>query len=237
MTQIITATRVNEILDRSVFSDLAQDETKMRKCAAAFGIDQSEEAEFHHQREMAKTPWRLAPSQDLERSDDSTVDAAAKAHGEPIAMLAMDWNSHTVLLEAKFEVPICARKPLRHKPASRSSTSTLSEGSLESEHLREVVSQEDADIQRKSKPDPARQYGMDLDGRLTLQTHRRFSSTEPASVEQLRAKVHSDGNSLAIGAVAPAGPLALQRPHVSKHFYELPHAAVKKEELQLQERS
>ena len=51
---VINSMRVNEILNRSVFADLAQDEEKMRKCAAAFGIDQSDQADFPHQREMAK---------------------------------------------------------------------------------------------------------------------------------------------------------------------------------------
>ena len=41
---VFAAERVNEILDRSVFSDLAQDEAKMRMCAEAFGIDQSDRA-------------------------------------------------------------------------------------------------------------------------------------------------------------------------------------------------
>ena len=50
------------------------------------------------------------------------------------------------------------------------------------------MSQEEADMQRRSKPDPARQYGMHLDGRLTLQTRRRFTSMEPRDIEQLRAK-------------------------------------------------
>ena len=43
---VITSMQVNEILDRAVFADLAQDEDKMRKCAAAFGIDQSDGADF-----------------------------------------------------------------------------------------------------------------------------------------------------------------------------------------------
>ena len=64
----------------------------------------------------------------------------------------------------------------------------LAEGSLEAERLRDVVSQEGANIQPKNKPDRARQYGMHLDGKLTLQTRRRFSSTEPTDVEQRRAK-------------------------------------------------
>ena len=50
------------------------------------------------------------------------------------------------------------------------------------------MSQEEAESQRKSKLDPARQYGMHLDGRLTLQTRRRFASSEPKDTEQLRAK-------------------------------------------------
>ena len=56
----ITSIRVNEISDRAAFADLAQDEEKMRKCAAAFGIDQSDQADFPHEREMAKLlgAWR-----------------------------------------------------------------------------------------------------------------------------------------------------------------------------------
>ena len=48
----------------------------------------------------------------------------------------------------------------------------LAEGRLEAEHMKEIVK-------------PARQHGMHLDGKLTLQTRRRFTSTEPAEVEQL----------------------------------------------------
>ena len=37
-------------------------------------------------------------------------------------------------------------------------------------------------------PTRARQYGMDLDGRLTLQKRRRFTSSGTRDIEQLRAK-------------------------------------------------
>ena len=51
---VIDVMRLNEITDRAVFTDLAQDEQQLRKCAKAFGIDTTDEAEFPHQREMAK---------------------------------------------------------------------------------------------------------------------------------------------------------------------------------------
>ena len=65
---------------------------------------------------------------------------------------------------------------------------SLAEGSLEAERLSDVVSEEEAQEQRRLKADPARQYGMHLDGKLTLQTRRKFTSVEPANQEQLRAK-------------------------------------------------
>ena len=172
---VTTAMRVNEILDHSVLSDLAQDEAKMRKCAAAFGIDQSEDAEFRHRRKMAKLlrAWRQAKTQNQVKIG---VDAAAKVQGEPIAMLAMDKNSLTVQFKAKFGSDLCEEDLPAHS-CFEEFEERLSEGSREAEHLREVVSQEEAEIQRKNKPDLMRQQGMHLDGRLTLQTRRRFSST------------------------------------------------------------
>ena len=57
---VIDAVRVNEITDRALFTDLSQDEQQLKKRAKAFGVDTSEEAEFPHQREMAKLigAWR-----------------------------------------------------------------------------------------------------------------------------------------------------------------------------------
>ena len=130
--------RVNGILDRSVFSDLAQDEIRMRKCAAALGIDQSEEAEFHHQREVWQSSWvpGAAKTQDEVKL---TVDAAAKAHGDSIAMLTMDWNSLMVQPKAKFGSDLC-EEDFPAQSYFEEFEERLSERSLEVEHLREVVS-------------------------------------------------------------------------------------------------
>ena len=51
-----------------------------------------------------------------------------------------------------------------------------------------MAPEEEAQEQRKQKADPARQYGMHLDGKLTLQTRRRFTSSKPSNQEQLRAE-------------------------------------------------
>ena len=77
---------------------------------------------------------------------------------------------------------------------------SLAECSLEAERLRDVVSEEKAQDQRKLKADPARQHGMHLDGKLTLQTRRKFTSSEPANQEQLRAKYTSAAEHVALGA-------------------------------------
>ena len=68
-----------KITDRAIFTDLARDEQQLRKCAKAFGIDTSEEAEFPHQREMAKLigAWHQAKAKSAVRT---AGDATARAH-------------------------------------------------------------------------------------------------------------------------------------------------------------
>ena len=84
--------RVNEVLDRALFTDLAQDEQQLKKSSKTFGIDTSEDAEFSHQREMAKLigAWSQSKTQSEVKQ---AADAAARAHGEPVGILAVDWNS------------------------------------------------------------------------------------------------------------------------------------------------
>ena len=102
-------------------------------------------------------------------------------------MLAMDWNSLVTQYNAKYGADLC-EEDLPAKSNFEEFEERLAEVNFEAERLSEVVSQEEAEVQRRAKPDPARQYSMHLDGRLTLQTRRRFPSTEPRDIEQLRAK-------------------------------------------------
>ena len=182
---VIDAMRLNEITDRALFTDLAQDE-KQLKCAKAFGIDTSDDAEFPHQREMAKVigVWRQAKAQSEVKT---AADAAARAHGEPVTILTMDWNSLMEKFRLTFGPDLCDNE-LPAKSYYEEFEESLAEGCLEAERLCEVVSEEEAQDQRKVKADPARQYGMHLDGKLTLQTRRKFTSVEPTNQEQLRAK-------------------------------------------------
>ena len=64
----------------------------------------------------------------------------------------------------------------------------LAAGMLRAEPLDQVISQAEAEEQDRMKPEPARQYGIHLDSRLTLQTRRKCTSSNPKDIEELRAK-------------------------------------------------
>ena len=64
----------------------------------------------------------------------------------------------------------------------------LAAGMLQAEPLDQVISQAEAEEQDRKKPDPPRQYGMHLNATLTIQTRRRYSSTLPKNLEELRQK-------------------------------------------------
>ena len=85
-------------------------------------------------------------------------------------------------------VPTSVRTNFQLKVTLRGSKKVSPKGRLEAERLRDVASEKEAQEQRKLKADPARQCGMHLDGTLTLQTRRKFTSSEPSNQEQLRAE-------------------------------------------------
>ena len=122
----------------------------------------------------------------------TAADAAARAHGEPVTILTMDWNSLMEKIRVTFGPDIC-----------------------DNERLRDVVSEEEAQDQRRQKADPAGQY-MHLDGKLPLQTRRKFTSEEPANQEQLRAK-YSVAEHVAPGAAPKARKVDLPGSH-QDHF-------------------
>ena len=173
---VIDALRVNEVTVRALFKDLAQDVQQLKNCAEAFGIVTSEAAEFPHQREMAKIigAWRHkvnSKPQPTQRQEPTGA-SDTPIHG---------------LEQLTFGPDLCDNE-LPAKSCYEDFEESLAECSLEAERLRDVVSEEEARDQRKLKADPARQYGMHLDGKLTLRTRREFTSPEPANQEQIRAK-------------------------------------------------
>ena len=188
---LIDALRVNEGTDRALFKDLAQDEQQLKNCAKASRIDTSEAAEFPHQREMAKLigAWRESRRRRRGKGPRRTSDVG----------------------------PDFCDNELPAKTYYEDFKESLAECSLEAERLRDVVSEEEAQDQRRLKADPARQYGMHLDGKLTLQTRRKFTSSEPANQEQLTAQVHSVAEHVALGAAQATRKVDLQGSH-QVHF-------------------
>ena len=64
----------------------------------------------------------------------------------------------------------------------------LADGTLKAEPLSHVVSLFEEEQQDMKKPDPSRQYNLQLDSRLTITTKRRHLSSEPADEKGLRLK-------------------------------------------------
>ena len=205
---VIDAVRVNDVTHHTLFKDLAQDEQQLKTCAEAFGIDTSEAAEFPHQREMTKLigAWRQAKRQSEVKA---AADAAARAHGAPVTILSMDWNSLMENFRVTFGPDLCDNE-LPAESHHEDFEESLAEGSPEAERLRDVVSEEEAQDQRRFKADPARQCGMHLDGNLTLQTRRELTSSEAANQEQLRAKYTVLQKHVALGAAAATREVHLQ---------------------------
>ena len=95
---------MEEILDREMFISLDSTEEGFEKSAKeAFGVypDKS----FAPQKELAKLKkvWNQAK---LQSEAKQNVDAVARAHGEPITMLACDWVSLMNQFKSKYGMQI-----------------------------------------------------------------------------------------------------------------------------------
>ena len=132
---VIDAVKVNEVTDRALFKGLAQDEQQLKNCAKAFGIDTSEAAEFPHQREMAKLidASRQAKTQSEVKA---AADAAARAHGDPVTILSMDWNSLMEKFRVTFGPDLCDNE-LPAKSHYEDFEESKAECSLEAERVRD----------------------------------------------------------------------------------------------------
>ena len=64
----------------------------------------------------------------------------------------------------------------------------LTDGTMIAEPLSHVISLAEEKEQKERGPEGARQVGIHLDSTLTIQTRRRFVSTLPANMGELRTK-------------------------------------------------
>ena len=182
--ELITILRVRNVHDREIFSSLEMNEEKFRDTiASACGIDNTN---FEHKLEIAKLvkAWRTSS---LQAEVKSKVDAVQKAHGEPIQMLSEDWASLMRQFKEKIGRNIHASK-LPAQSYYEAFQEKLSEGSLAAETLAQVISASEEENQKKNKPEPSRQLGLNLDSTLTIQTRRRYIASMPANFEELRIK-------------------------------------------------
>ena len=157
--ELIMILRIRNVLDREIFSSIETNEEKFRDTmVSACGIDTSN---FDHKIEVAKLvkAWRSAS---LQAETKAKVDAIQKAHGEPVQMLSEDWASLMRQFKEKFGRHIHSSK-LPAQSYYESFQEKQPEGSLSAETLAQVISATEEENQKKSKPEPSRAFGLNLD--------------------------------------------------------------------------
>ena len=115
------------------------------------------------------------------------TDAVVKAHGLPVTLLPCDWTS----ILSEFKKKSGTQIPDDRLPAQsmfEHFSEKLADGTLQAELLSHVVSLFEEEQQDMKKPDPSRQYNLQLDSRLTITTERRHLSSEPTDEKGLRLK-------------------------------------------------
>ena len=158
----------------------------------AFGLDLSPTGGFIHKREMAKVIASWKESR-LQSDTKAKVDAVARAHGEPVSYLPSEW----VKMLKTFKDRYGQRIPEYYLPARcyfEAFEERINEGRLRAETLAQVVSLEEEEAQERSKPEDPKQLHLTLEANLTPQTRRRYISSVPKIVEQLRTKYQVQSN-------------------------------------------
>ena len=182
---IITGFRCNRIKSQAVFVALNRTvEGITDTLKEAFGVDPSKG--FVHKRELAQliAAWEECK---IQSETKSKVDAVARAHGEPISHLPADWES----IMKGFKQKHGANIPEYYLPCQsffEAFEEKVSEGRLRQETLAQVVSLEEEEAQERSKPEQPKQLHLTLDANLTVQTRRRYLSSMPVTIEDLRRK-------------------------------------------------
>ena len=159
--------------------------SELKETSSDLGIDVST-GSMPHRRELSKltTAWKRAKAQAEVKEQ---TEALQKQHGERITLLPEDWTSIMVQFKAKYGNDLTDDE-LPAQAYFEDFQERLAAGMLRAEPLDHVISQAEAEEQDRMKPEPPRQYGIHLDSRLTLQTRRKYTSSSPKDVEQLRAK-------------------------------------------------
>ena len=174
--ETMRALRHCRIVDRETFTGLADAPEELRSIATDLAINLGDGA-CHTNASFRRFSWlgngqrfksnsRRAPK--LSRGSTANQSGCCRRTGHPRSSSS---NQSTVR---------ACRK--------RSSQEKLAAGMLQAEPLDRIISQAEAEDQDRQKPDPPRQYGLHLNATLTIQTRRRYASSMPRNLEELRQK-------------------------------------------------
>ena len=182
---VISTLRINAVTDRDTFVNMFDTEAALRDGASDLGFDLSAGG-LPHKREFARvvTSWKTAK---IMAETKLQTDAVANAHGLPVTLLPCDWTS----ILSEFKNKFGTQFPDERLPAQsmfEHFSEKLADGTLKAEPLSHVVSLFAEEQQDMKKPDPSRQYNLQLDSRLTITTKRRHLSSEPTDEKGLRLK-------------------------------------------------
>ena len=182
---IIQTLRVNAITDRDTFVNMFDSEAALKEGASDLGFDLTSGG-LPHKREFARvvTSWKTAK---VMSETKLQTDAVARAHGVPVTLLPCDWTSLITEFKNKHGKHIPDDK-LPAQSMFENFSERLADGTLKAEPLSHVVSLFEEEQQDAKRPDPTRQYNLQLDSKLTITTKRRHLSSEPTDEKGLRLK-------------------------------------------------
>ena len=167
------------------FVNMFDSEAALKDGASDLGFDLSTGG-LPHKREFARvvTSWKTAK---VMSETKLQTDAVARAHGVPVTLLPCDWTSILTEFKNKFGKHIPDDK-LPAQSMFENFAERLADGTLKAEPLSHVVSLFEEKQQDAKRPDPTRQYNLQLDSTLTLTTKRRHLSSDPTDEKGLRLK-------------------------------------------------
>ena len=115
------------------------------------------------------------------------TDAVIRAHGVPVTLLSWDWISILTEFKKKYGSHIVDDR-MSSQSMFENFSEKLADGIRKPEPLSFVVSLFEEEQQELRKPEPARQYNLQLDSKLTITTKRRHVSADPTYEKGLRMK-------------------------------------------------
>ena len=182
---VIQTLRVNAITDRDTFVNMFDSEAALKEGASDLGFDITSGG-LPHKREFARVVTSCKTAKVMSETKLQT-DAVARAHGVPVTLLPCDWTSLVTEFKNKHGTHIPDDK-LPAQSMFENFSERLADGTLKAEPLSHVVSLFEEEQQDAKRPDPTRQYNLQLDSKLTITTKRRHLSTEPTDEKGLRLK-------------------------------------------------